>query len=126
MALCRTIYGRWNSEEYEEFFALMSPDIEWVEGYNPEVGVYHGREGGRRWFATTSGAFAEPRFEPLRFIDRDDAVVIEVLFHGRGMSSGVATTARLAHAVRIRDGMVAYLGAFPHVEQALKAVGLAG
>ena len=62
--LCNTMYDRWNREEYEAFFALVSADVEWVEGYNPEVGVYHGREGGRKWFATTSGAFEHPGLSP--------------------------------------------------------------
>jgi ketosteroid isomerase-like protein len=124
--LCRRAYDLWNGEEYEAFFALMSPDVVWEERHNPEVGLYRGRDGVKEWVAVTSGAFQTPRFEPLRFIDDGEAVVIEVLFRGQGTSSGIEVAARLAHAVRVREGMVIYLASFPEVEQALEAVGLAG
>lgn len=123
--LCRRAYDRWNGEEYEAFLALLSPDVELVEGaYTPEVGVYRGREGIKRWVSSNSGAFNQARFEPVRFIEADDAVVIELLFHGQGTSSGAEVTARYAHALRIREGMIVYIAAFPGLEQALEAVGL--
>lgn len=127
LELCRRVYDLWNSAEYEAFLALMSPDVELVEGaYTPEVGVYRGREGIRRWASSNSDVFNRARFEPVRFIEGGDVVVIELLFHGQGTNSGAEVTARYAHVMRVREGMIAYVAAYPNIEQALEAVGLSG
>jgi ketosteroid isomerase-like protein len=123
--LVRRGYEVFNSGDFEAWLAMLSPDIEIDERYlAPDAAVYRGHEGVRRWARVGSGAIGSPRFEVLRWFEGGDTVVTEVVTHVRGVSSGVETTARLAHALRIRDQKLVYVGSFSSVEQALEAVGL--
>jgi ketosteroid isomerase-like protein len=124
LELCRTAYELWNGGDLHGFLGLIAEDVTWQEGYMPDAEVYHGREGARSWMRAMSGTLEQTRFEPLHFFADGDAVVVEVLEHGRGASSGAETSARLAHAVRVRESRFVYLGAFPGVAEALAAVGL--
>jgi ketosteroid isomerase-like protein len=118
-------YEVFNSGDFEAWLAMLSPDIEIDERYlAPDAAVYRGHEGVRRWARVGSDAIGSPRFEVLRWFEGGDAVVTEVVAHVRGVGSGIETTARLAHAIRIRDQKLAYVASFPAVEQALDAVGL--
>jgi ketosteroid isomerase-like protein len=118
-------YEVFNSGDFDAWLATLSPDIELDERYlAPDAAVYHGQEGVRRWWQVGQDAIEQPRFEVLRWFDGGDAVVTEVAVHVRGAGSGAEATARLAHAIRIRDGKAVYIASFPTVEQALEAVGL--
>jgi ketosteroid isomerase-like protein len=123
--LVRRSYELFNSGDFETWLATLSPDIELDERYiAPDAAVYHGHEGVRRWSRVGQDAIEPPRFEVLRWFDGGDAVVTEVAVHVRGAGSGAEATARLAHAIRIRDGKAVYIASFPTMEQALEAVGL--
>jgi ketosteroid isomerase-like protein len=123
--LVRRGYEVFNSGDFEAWLAMLSPDIEIDERYlAPDAAVYRGHEGVRRWARVGSDAIRSPRFEVLRWFEGGDTVVTEVVTHVRGVGSGVETTARLAHALRIRDQKLVYVGSFSSVEQALEAVGL--
>jgi ketosteroid isomerase-like protein len=123
--LVRRSYELFNSGDFETWLATLSPDIELDERYlAPDAAVYRGHEGVRHWAQVSSDAIGSPRFEVLRWFDGGDAVVTEVAVHVRGVGSGVETTARLAHAIRMHDQKAVYIASFPTVEKALEAVGL--
>ena len=90
----------------------------------PDTGVYRGHEGVRRWAGKALEAFEPARYEVQRWIDGDDVVVTDLILHARGVSSGVRTTTRLGHLVRVRQEKIVYLASFPTVEDALEAAGL--
>ena len=123
--LVRLSYELFNSGDVEGWLAMHSPEVELDERYlAPDAAVYRGHEGVRRWLATGTEAMDSPRFEMLRWFEDGDWVVTEVVVRVRGAASGAETTARLAHAIRMRDGNIVYVASFPTVEQAVEAVGL--
>ena len=120
----RRSYEMFNSGDFEGWLATLSPDVELDERYlAPDAAVYHGHAGVRGWWNMISEA-GSARFEVLCWLDGGDAVATEVIVHVRGAESGVDVTARLAHALRVRDQKVVYIASFPTVEQALASVGL--
>jgi ketosteroid isomerase-like protein len=120
----RRSYEIFNSGDIEGWLATLSPDVELDERYlAPDAAVYRGHVGVRGWWNMISEA-GSARFEVLRWLDGGDAVATEVMVHVRGAESGVDVTARLAHAVRVRDQKVVYIASFPTVEQAREAAGL--
>jgi ketosteroid isomerase-like protein len=122
----RRSYELFNRGDVQGWLATLSEDVELDERYlAPDAAVYRGHEGARRWLRTSSEAIGSPRFEVLRWFHGGDAVVTEVAVHVRGAASGAEATARLAHAIRIRDGQGVYVASFPTVAEALEAVGLA-
>ena len=123
--IVRRGYGLFNSGDVDAWLATLSPDVELDERFlAPDATVYHGREGVRRWWNVGTEVVEPPRLTVLRWFDGGDAVVTDVTARVRGLGSGAETTARLAHAFRIRDGKIVYLGSFATVAEALEAVGL--
>ena len=120
----RRSYEMFNSGDFEGWLATLSPDVELDERYlAPDAAVYNGHAGIRTWWNMISEA-GSARFEVLRWLDGGDAVATEVIVHVHGAESGVDVTARLGHALRIRDQKVVYIASFATVEQATEAVGL--
>ena len=125
VALVRRGYEAFNRGDFEGWLAVLDPDVELDERYiAPDAAIYRGHDGARRWLREGSDAIRSPSFEVLRWFAGGDVVVTEVVFRMSGVASGAETTARLAHAIRIRDEKVAYLASFPTVDAALEAVGL--
>ena len=123
--IVRRSYELFNGGDFEGWLATLSADVELDERYlAPDAAVYNGHAGIRNWLSMISEA-GSARFEVLRWFDGGDAVVTEVIVHVHGAESGVDVTARLAHALRIRDQKAVYIASFATVEQALEAVGLA-
>jgi ketosteroid isomerase-like protein len=102
----------------EESFELRLPS-DYPEG-EP---VFKGREGIERLASWMREAWEEWRFEPARFIDAGDQVVVFVTIMARS-KSGVPVELPSAHVVTMRDGRVASVRAYRDGADALKAVGL--
>jgi ketosteroid isomerase-like protein len=123
--LVRRSYELFNRRDVQGWLATLSEDVELDERYlAPDAAVYRGREGARRWLLTSAEAIGTTRVEVLRWFHGGDAVVTEVAVHVRGTASGAEATARLAHAIRIRDRKGVYVASFPTVAEALAAVRL--
>ncbi len=126
MEIVRGAYEAFNRNDTEALLAFLAEDVELEERFlSTEAGFYRGHDGVRRWIAGAYEAMDSPAFEVLRYSHNDDVVVSVVSVRARGASSGAEVTARLSHAIRLRDGKVVYIGAFGTVEEALDAVGLA-
>jgi ketosteroid isomerase-like protein len=93
-------------------------------GIYPDGEIFRGRAGVRRWLAALSEAWGEWRFEPERFIDVGDRVVVLVRVVARGGSSGVRLDRKTAHLWTIKDGRATRCDAYLDRSQALEAVGL--
>ena len=123
--IVRRAYDAFNRGDFEGWLAALDPDVELDERYiAPDAEVYRGHDGVRRWGQRGLDAIGSPTFEVVRWVARGDVVVTDVIVHVRGVASGAETTARLAHAIRIRNQKAAYIGSFPTVDEALEAVGL--
>jgi ketosteroid isomerase-like protein len=123
--IVRRGYEAFNRGDFEGWLAVLDPDVELDERYiAPDAAIYRGHAGVRRWLQTGADAIGSPSFEVLRWFACGGVVVTEVGFRGHGVASGAETTARLAHAIRIRNQKIAYVASFPTVDEALEAVGL--
>ena len=102
-----------------------APDIEWVE--DPERAdshVYRGHEAVQRSWKRWLEQWDEYGFEPERFIDCGDDVLVAAVEHARGATSGASVRARHFAVLTFREGKIARYREFYDERSALRAVGL--
>jgi ketosteroid isomerase-like protein len=104
----------------DEEFELRLPG-----GYPEGEPVFRGREGIAQLLAMLRDAWAEWRFEPERFIDAGDQVVVFVRVVARGSASDVPIELPDAHVLAIRDGRLTSSDVYRDRSEALQAAGLA-
>jgi ketosteroid isomerase-like protein len=109
----------------QEMIAMYHPDatLDYTRTL-PDFPATQGREAIRAWTSETRGVFTSVRFEPLQFIDIDDAVVIPVSVDAQG-ASGAHVKTEMAYVYRFREGRVIAATGFKSLADALEAVGLA-
>ncbi|MET0836433.1 MAG: nuclear transport factor 2 family protein [Thermoleophilaceae bacterium] len=99
----RVLYEALNRGEFDVMLARCHPGVELHVAPNQAgldfEGVYHGREGTARAFATWWDAWAEYRVETAELIDFGDRIVVLSQQFGRGRESGVQV--ETPHAVVI-------------------------
>ncbi len=93
-------------------------------GYPEGTPVFRGREGLAQLAAMLRDTWAEWRFEPERFIDAGNRVVVFVRVVARGSASGVPIELPDAHVVTVRDGRMTSTRVYRDRSEALEAVGL--
>jgi ketosteroid isomerase-like protein len=122
--IVRGLYPIWNSGE--SGFDFLASDVEWdVSRWAPDAPeVALGIDATRELLRRLLGMWDELRFEPERFIDLGDDVVVRVTVHTRGKGSGVPLTVHVAHAFTLRDGLVTRHVLYPDLAEALEAAGL--
>jgi ketosteroid isomerase-like protein len=77
---------------FDERLEVRLPDV-----YPEGAQVFRGRDGLKCWVASTKEVWDEWRFEPERFLDAGDQVVVLVRVLARGGSSGVVLDRETAH-----------------------------
>jgi ketosteroid isomerase-like protein len=89
----RLLYEALNRGEFDVMLARCHPGVELHVAPNQAgldfEGVYHGRTGAARAFATWWDAWADYRVEPAELIDFGDRIVVLSQQFGRGRESGV-------------------------------------
>jgi ketosteroid isomerase-like protein/GNAT superfamily N-acetyltransferase len=124
LAVAHRLYDALNGGEWDEFFGMLHPEIEVREEFlGPDAAVYRGRDGAREWLRRSSEAMSDFRWEPLRFMRLQDALVIPVRLSARGAGSGARVSADLVHIGRMRDGRLSLIAAYPDLQSAIAAVG---
>jgi ketosteroid isomerase-like protein len=93
-------------------------------GYPEGEPAFRGREGLAQLLAMLRDSWAEWRFEPDRFIDAGDQVVVFVRVVAKGCASGVPIELPDAHVVTLRDGRLTSTRVYRDRSEALEAVGL--
>ncbi len=86
--------------------------------------VLRGREGMVGVVALLRETWTEFRFEPERFIDAGDRVVVFIRVVAEGGVSGVAIEQETAHLWGVRDGRLSSIQIYRDRSQAVEAVGL--
>jgi ketosteroid isomerase-like protein len=104
----------------DEEFELRLPG-----GYPEGEPVFRGREGLAQLTAMLRDAWAEWRFEPERFIDAGDQVVVFVRVVAMGSASAVPIELPDAHVLTVRDGRLTSTDVYRDRSDALQAAGLA-
>jgi ketosteroid isomerase-like protein len=84
-----------------------------------------GRVGMARLLAMLRDSWTEFRFEPERFIDAGQRVMVFIRVAARGGSSGLAAEQRTAHVWAVSDGRLSSIQIYRDRDDALEAVGLA-
>jgi ketosteroid isomerase-like protein len=93
-------------------------------GYPEGQPIFRGRKGVAALAAMLRDAWAEWHFEPERFIDAGDRVVVFVRVVAKGGVSGVPIEMPDAHVVTVRDRRMTSAHVFRNRSDALEAVGL--
>jgi ketosteroid isomerase-like protein len=88
--------------------------------------VFKGRDGFVRYAAMLRDAWSEWRFEPERFIDAGDRVVVFQRVVAKGRASGLPIELSSALVVTIADRRITSSRVYRDHSQALKAAGLEG
>jgi ketosteroid isomerase-like protein len=102
----------------DESFELRLP-VDYPEGEH----IFRGREGILQYSEWLRSAWAEWRFEPERFIDTGEHVVVFLRIVARS-TSGVPVEVASTQVVTIRAGRIASIHAYRDRSQGLKAAGL--
>ena len=106
-------------------FEFCDPAIEFEPPERaPYAGVYRGFDAVRGLLQSLLDAWSDLRWEPERFFETDDVVVVFVNTLTRTDQSDPQIAVRVGHLWELRDGRVARLKIFPEREKALEAAGL--
>jgi ketosteroid isomerase-like protein len=86
--------------------------------------VFRGRAGVEEMFAMLADTWGKWRFEPDRFVDAGDRVVVFLRILAEGGTSGVPIERETTHVWTIRGGRGMSMHAYRNRSQVLEAVGL--
>jgi ketosteroid isomerase-like protein len=103
---------------HPEFEAAVPPEL------SAEPDSYRGHEGVRRYFETFYDAMDEIRFEPQRFWDAGELVVVSMRMTARGKQTSIPVEQRFAQVWTIRDGRARRAQTYASLADALRAAGL--
>jgi ketosteroid isomerase-like protein len=125
LEIVRRAHERLNEGNIDGLIALCDRDFELdmsARTLNPAT--YRGHEGIRRFYREVREVWEEFRWEPLRFLDASDKVVVFLHSHGRGRGSGLEMARDAAMVWTVREGRAVSLRFFTDEAEALKAAGL--
>ena len=106
----------------KEWIAL---DLEYREDPRwPGARTYRGLEECRSVWDEYYEEFGEQTFEPERFLDSGDQVVVIVRYSARGTSSGAAVEVTQGHLHTLRDAKIVKWEIYFNPQEALEAAGL--
>jgi ketosteroid isomerase-like protein len=124
--IVRQVFGAFNSEDIGRALALTHPEVEIEIGpeISAEPDTYRGHDGMRRYIQTFQDAMEEIRFQPDRFWDVGESVVVALLLTAKGRQTSISVEQRSAGVWTIREGKVVGVRAYGSATEALEAVGL--
>jgi ketosteroid isomerase-like protein len=124
VATLRAAYAAFNRGDIDAAVAGLDPQIEWSEPESfPGGGMYHGREGAKRYLTQSRAAWAEVISKPEQFIEARDRIVVFVHARVRTKDSQDWQEVRLADVYTVRDGKIVAMRAFADRQEALRWVG---
>ncbi|MEA2273184.1 MAG: hypothetical protein QOI98_1892 [Solirubrobacteraceae bacterium] len=122
--ILESLYARWNAEEPELALDLFDEDVEIHQ--NPDVLdtalTFHGRAGLVEAAREIARAFSRTDWHVEAWIDEGNWLIARVAVVGTGRVSGVAAPITVAHAWRLRDGLVTHFYVYPSVGDAVRAL----
>jgi uncharacterized protein len=115
-----------NSEDMERILAFVDPGFETeVSGeLSAEPDTYRGHDGIRRYFESFRDAMDEIRFQPERFWDAGEAVVVALRLTAKGRQTAIRVEQRIAQVWSVRDGRAIGVRTYTSIAEALRAAGL--
>jgi ketosteroid isomerase-like protein len=117
-------FDAFNERGMEGIIALIHSDFEATTppSLASEPDTYRGPDGIRRWFDSFEEVMDEIRWEPHRFREVGDRVVVEFTLRARGKTTGLDFGQDAVMVWEIRDGMASRLDLFQSLDEALVAV----
>jgi ketosteroid isomerase-like protein len=124
IATVRRLFERFDPGKLESALELVSEDFfaEIPGSMSAEPDVYEGHDGARRYFAGFEGLIDDVRFEPIEFVEHDDAVIVQLRLTGRGAASGIEVEQHAAVVVWVEDGLVTRMQPEPDMDAAREAL----
>jgi ketosteroid isomerase-like protein len=115
-----------NSEDMERILAFVDPGFETeISGeLSAEPDTYRGHDGIRRYFESFRDAMDEIRFQPERFWDAGEAVVVALRLTAKGRQTAIRVEQRIAQVWSVRDGRAIGVRTYTSIAEALRAAGL--
>jgi ketosteroid isomerase-like protein len=123
----RRAVDAFNARDIDRFLSYFHPDIKLHSAFSAIGGAeYHGHDGLRKLFRDFEQAWGdEIHVESKAYFDLGDRTISSYVIHGRGLHSGVDVDLPSALVAGWRDGLIAYLKAFAHREDAFAELGVA-
>ncbi len=122
----RQIFAAFNSEDIDLILAFTHSEFE-VEvppDLSAEPDTYRGHDGMRRYWESFQDAMDEIRFQPERFWDAGQVVVVAMHITARGRRTAISVEQRVAGLWTICDRKAIRVRAYASLSEALKVVGL--
>ena len=122
----RRVFDAFNSGDLATALAFIDPefDAEVPPEFSAEPDTYRGHDGVRRYFQSFQDAMTEIRFQPERFWDAGQSVVVAARLTAQGRQTAIPVEQRLAQVWGIREGKAVSVRTYSSLSDALKAVGL--
>jgi ketosteroid isomerase-like protein len=117
----------YNARDVDAFVVYFDQSIELHSAFSAVGGaVYHGHEGLRKFFRDFEETWGdEIHVEPEAYFDLGEQTLSCYVLHGRGLHSGVDVEMPSALVASWRDGLIVYLKAYAHREDAFAELGVA-
>ena len=114
-----------NARGFDAVADQFDPDIECIPPVSaPTAGTYRGLDEIRALISEWRDHFDDFGFDPERFVDAGDQVVVFGRQRGRAKTSGMDIGESQAHVYTVRDGKIVHWHMFHDRREALKAAGL--
>jgi ketosteroid isomerase-like protein len=125
--LTRRFVEVWNKRDIDAIIEFCAPDVEFHSMYAAIGGaVYRGHEELRNYQRDLEDAWGGAiSMEPEAYFDLGKRTLTFQLVHARGRYSGVEAEMPIAVLCRWREGLIDYLKAYIHREDALRDLGVA-
>jgi ketosteroid isomerase-like protein len=122
----RLAYEGLSRGEVDEALELIDPEVEVRDRPEaPDPQTYYGYEGVRSAVQATFDTFDLVEFEPERFVESGDHIVVVIRMRGTGKGSGVPVEDRIAHLWTMRDGKAWRMQVYSDPDQAIRDAGAA-
>ena len=123
--IARRCYEAVNRGDVEAIFSMSDPTVEFEPPERaPYAGTYRGVDAVRELLKSLLETWRDIRWEPERFFEKGDRVVVFVNMAVRSKASDAEIAIRVGHVWEIRDGKIVRFKIFPERHEALEAVGL--
>jgi ketosteroid isomerase-like protein len=123
--LVHRLLAVYNERSFADNADLIDPDIVWdLSALElPDSVRYTGRAEFRKFVETWEEGFSSERVEAEEIIDAGDRVLVMIVHHGRGKTSGIDVSQRYAMVWTLREGRAVRADLFTTREEALEAIG---
>ena len=106
------MYAAANEGRWREFLLMFADDGVLEETLLVDRTRYVGHDGIREWMSVAGSAIAQPSYEVESIEEVGDGLLVRYMLDAEGATSAAPISQRVFHAVRVRDGRIAYVGAF--------------